>query len=87
MIKNKKKYGIIYHDLEAKGFLDGWYEEYIKEDKVLKFEAYTLEDLERLHKEGMLANTPEETEKNIQKKKSRFIRGDRDFVLEQFKSN
>ena len=42
--------------------------------------------MEKLHKEGLLAKTPEETEKNIEKKKSKFIKGNRDFVLKEFKS-
>lgn len=42
---------------------------------------HSLGDMERLYKEGMLAKTPEETIKKIEKKKEKFVRGDRNFVI------
>jgi hypothetical protein len=45
MMQNKKKYGVRYPELEKRGWLDGWYEEYYKVDKVLTFEIETLSDL------------------------------------------
>lgn len=61
MMKYKRKYGVRFPESEKLGYLDGWYDEYMKKDKILEFEAYTLADMERLHKEGMLAKTAEET--------------------------
>lgn len=72
--------------MEKKGYLDGWYEEYIKKDKVLDFYAENLSDVERLYKEGMLARTQTETIKKIEKKKSKFVKGDRSFVMSEFKT-
>ena len=53
----------------------------------MKFEAYTLEDMEKLYKEGMIAKSPEETHKKMQEKKKKFIRGNKDFVFSEFKTN
>jgi hypothetical protein len=57
MMEHKLRSGIRYPEMEKKGYLDGWYEEYIKKDKVLDFYAENLNDVERLYKEGMLART------------------------------
>lgn len=62
------------------GYLDGWYDQYIKKDKILQFQAYSLGDMERLYKEGILAKNTEETLKKVEKKKAKFVRGNKSFV-------
>lgn len=37
MMEHKLKYGIRYKEMEKMGFLDGWYDEYVKKDKLLEF--------------------------------------------------
>ena len=46
MLKWKRKLGIKFPQLEVKkGWLKGWLDEYHREDRVLKLEAYSLSDL------------------------------------------
>lgn len=43
----------------------------------MEFEAHSLSDMEKLYKEGMLAKTVDETIQKIEKKQSKFMRGDK----------
>ena len=49
MMEVKLRRGIRFPELESSGWLDGWYDEYMKPDKLLQLEAHTLEDIEKLH--------------------------------------
>ena len=44
MIELKKRLGIKFRELEKRGWLQGWEEE----DPVVEFEAWTLQDLDKL---------------------------------------
>ena len=71
--------------------MDGWMDEYNKADDTLTFEAYSVDDLERLYKEGLLRGGSTEQKKmqevRAKKRKSKFASGSKEFMLKQFNSN
>ena len=57
-------------------------------DETLTFEAYTVNDLELLYKEGLLRGGSTEQkqmqEARAKKRKSKFVSGSKEFVLKEF---
>ena len=84
MLEWKQKRGIRFEELQAKGKLDGWLNEYVRKDRALEFEIHTLEDLEKLYKDGLIGD--KKVEKGT-KKKNKFIRGNKEFIINEFKTN
>lgn len=80
ILELKKRWGIKFKELESRGWLKGWAEE---DDPVLKFEAWTLSDLDKLEDEGMIG----EKQEKLAKKKRKFVTGSKEFVLADFKKN
>lgn len=78
-MKYKKKYGLKALELEKRGWLDSWMDEYYRPDEVLTFEAYSVKDLENLYKEGLLKGGSEEQKKTqeqrAKKRKNKFVSG------------
>jgi len=60
--------------------LDGWED---PDDPVLRFEAWTLSDLDRLEKEGLL----EPNKESLNRKTKKFVTGNKKFALADFKKN
>ena len=88
MMEYKKKYGAKFKDLEARGWLESWMDEYYRPDQVLTFEAYSVKDLEMLYKEGLLTGGNEAQrqaqEQQAQKRKNKFVSGTKEFVMREF---
>ena len=78
-MKYKKKYGIKIKQLEKRGWLDSWMDEYFPPDEVLTFEAYSVKDLQNLYKEGLLKGGSEQQkqmqEERAKKRKNKFVSG------------
>lgn len=79
MLQVKKEKNRKFKQLESKGWLDGWQEE---EDRVLKLEAYSLEDLDRLESAEIL---PEYKKNPKVPKQERYISTKKEFELGDFK--
>ena len=79
MMRVKKEKNRRFKQLEGKGWLEGWEEE---EDRVLKLEAESLEDLDRLEGAGVLPGYKQERKVP---KKEKFVGGARNFELGEFK--
>jgi hypothetical protein len=81
LLRYKQKYGISLKKWEERGWMDGWMDEYNKKDETLTFEAYNVDDLEMLYKEGLLEGGSEEQkqmqEQRAKKRKSKFVSGDK----------
>ena len=90
LLKYRQKYGVSLKKWEEKGWMDGWMDQYNKTDDTLTFEAYSVNDLELLYKEGLLKGGNEEQKKfqesRAKKRKSKFTSGSKEFVLNAFNS-
>lgn len=77
--------------MEKKGRLDSWMDQYSPPDEVLTFEAYSVNDLEVLYKQGLLKGINEEQkshqEARAKKRKNKFVSGSKDFVLKEFNAS
>lgn len=65
-------------------------DQYFPPDEVLTFEAYSVNDLETLYKQGLLNGGSEEQKKaqeqRAKKRKTKFVSGSKEFVLKEFNS-
>ena len=88
LLRYKQKYGISLKKWEKKGWMDNWMEQYNKTDDALTFEAYNVNDLELLYKEGLLRGGSDEQkqmqENRAKKRKNKFVSGSKEFVMKEF---
>ena len=68
--------------------MDNWMDQYNKTDDALTFEAYNVNDLELLYKEGLLRGGSDEQkqmqENRAKKRKNKFVSGSKEFVMKEF---